>query len=295
MRLDWLEDILAVAETGSLQVAAEKRRLSQSAFSRRLRAIETGLDVTLFDRSARPTRLLPHVQEQTERMRDLAAGLRDLTVSLRDMERTRRRRLVLAAQHAITTATAPLLVERLASLDLEIRLRSANREECLALLMTREVDVALVYDVAGEAPLLGVEFMERVRIGDERLIPVCASGAMERLNAGFGRGELPVIAYPGEMFMGAVQRRLVFPALSRFIRPSICMETELTLAALQFARTGFGVAWIPRSLVTEDLARETMRELSNRLPAIDMELLATRLRGSSSRVSGAVWEEITRN
>ncbi|MGB3147248.1 MAG: LysR family transcriptional regulator, partial [Paracoccaceae bacterium] len=35
MRLEWLEDILAIAETGSFAVAAERRHRTQSAFSRR--------------------------------------------------------------------------------------------------------------------------------------------------------------------------------------------------------------------------------------------------------------------
>ena len=37
MRLEWIEDILAVLDTGSLARAAEKRLLTQSAFTRRVR------------------------------------------------------------------------------------------------------------------------------------------------------------------------------------------------------------------------------------------------------------------
>ena len=40
MRLEWLEDILAIAQTGSFSGAAERRNLTQSAFSRRIRQIE---------------------------------------------------------------------------------------------------------------------------------------------------------------------------------------------------------------------------------------------------------------
>lgn len=40
MCLEWLEDILGVAETGSFSEAAERRHLTQSAFSRRIRNIE---------------------------------------------------------------------------------------------------------------------------------------------------------------------------------------------------------------------------------------------------------------
>lgn len=40
MRLEWPDDILAVAETGSFSEAAERRHLTQSAFSRRIGSIE---------------------------------------------------------------------------------------------------------------------------------------------------------------------------------------------------------------------------------------------------------------
>ena len=59
MRLEWLEDILAVADAGSLSVAAERRRLTQSAFSRRMQFIEQALGGQLFDLS------LIHISEPT--------------------------------------------------------------------------------------------------------------------------------------------------------------------------------------------------------------------------------------
>ncbi|MEM8665677.1 MAG: LysR family transcriptional regulator, partial [Pseudomonadota bacterium] len=43
MRLEWLDDILAIADLGSLKAAAERRHLSQPAFSRRLKLIEESL------------------------------------------------------------------------------------------------------------------------------------------------------------------------------------------------------------------------------------------------------------
>ncbi|MCB2102451.1 MAG: LysR family transcriptional regulator, partial [Rhodobacterales bacterium] len=37
MELSWLEDFVALAETGSFSRAAERRNLTQPAFSRRIR------------------------------------------------------------------------------------------------------------------------------------------------------------------------------------------------------------------------------------------------------------------
>ncbi|RCW78446.1 helix-turn-helix domain-containing protein [Paracoccus lutimaris] len=78
MRLEWLDDILAVADTGSMIRAAERRFLTQSAFSRRLRMIEEQLGVELFDRSRKPAELRRSVLERCDEMRGLARYARKL-------------------------------------------------------------------------------------------------------------------------------------------------------------------------------------------------------------------------
>lgn len=292
MRLEWLDDILAVAECGSFQAAAERRHLTQAAFSRRVRMIEESIGVILFDRTARPARLSPHAREQVERMRELSIGLRDLTAALQDNDRKRRRRLVIAAQHAIAASSTPALVASLSELDIDIRLRSANRDECLAQMMTSQADLALIYDIEGETPVAGWEFFDIVPIGKETLVPVFAADMLPALNAAFAQGELPVIAYPKDVYLGSLQSRLIFPRLTSVGRIRPRLETALTLAALQFARTGLGVAWIPRNLIIEDIRSGTLVDLSATLPVLEMRLIAARLKRSGSTAASAAWSRL---
>jgi LysR family transcriptional regulator, hypochlorite-specific transcription factor HypT len=292
MRLEWLDDILAVAECGSFQAAAERRRLTQAAFSRRVRTIEDSIGVVLFDRSARPARLSPHALEQVERMRELSIGLRDLTAALQDNDRRRRKRLVIAAQHAIAASSTPAVVASLSELDFDIRLRSANRDECLAQMMTNQTDLALIYDLEGETPVAGWEFFDVVPIGKEALVPVFAAEMLPALNAAFAKGELPVIAYPKDVYLGSLQSRLIFPKLTSVGRIRPRLETALTLAALQFARTGLGVAWIPRNLASGDIRLGTLIDLSATLPVLELRLIAARLKRSGSTTTSAAWGKL---
>lgn len=293
MRLEWIDDILAVAEHGSFQAACEKRNVSQPAFSRRIRQIEQALGVPLFDRATRPARLSPHVLDQLDRMRDLSAGMRDLTVALRDAEGRRRRRIVIASQHAIAATSTPEIIGRFADLDIDTRLRSANRDDCLAQIMTRRADIAFIHDVAGAQEIPGAEFLDIVQIGTETLIPVFARDSLDTLNAAYARGELPVIAYPADVFLGQVQRRLIFPRLTRVGRVRPRLETALTLAALEFARTGFAVAWIPEPLARADIKVDRLVNLSTTLPSLSMTLIAARLNDATSPILADVWERIT--
>ena len=59
MDLKWLEDFISLAETHSFSRSAELRHVTQPAFSRRIRSLESWLGVDLIDRTAYPTRLTP--------------------------------------------------------------------------------------------------------------------------------------------------------------------------------------------------------------------------------------------
>jgi DNA-binding transcriptional LysR family regulator len=292
MRLEWIEDILAVAEHGSFQAACEKRHVSQPAFSRRIRQIEQALGATLFDRTARPARLSPHVQGQIDRMRELSAGLRDLGAALRDGRSSAHRRVVIASQHAIAATWTPDIIRRYADLDIDTRLRTANRDECLAQIMTRRADIALIHDVADAQEIPGSDFLDIKPIGAETLIPVFAGDRLASLKDFDAHGELPVIAYPSDVFLGQVQRRIIFPRLARTGRIRTRLETALTVAALEFARTGLGVAWIPEYLAAADIERGRLVNLSATLPAISMTVIAARLSDARSPIVDPVWARI---
>ena len=116
MRLEWLEDILAVMETGSQSQAAKQRLLTQPAFSRRIRVIEEYIGVDLFDRTHKPARLSNTFLEQRDNIQELVTSLRELLYELKRKDRETQNRIVIASQHAITTSVAPGLIKRLSVL-----------------------------------------------------------------------------------------------------------------------------------------------------------------------------------
>ena len=59
MEIKWLEDFVSLANTRSFSRSAVERRVTQSAFSRRIQQLEQWLGVPLVDRSTYPTTLTP--------------------------------------------------------------------------------------------------------------------------------------------------------------------------------------------------------------------------------------------
>ena len=291
MRLEWIEDILAVAETGSLIRAADRRCLTQSAFSRRIRTIETQLGVELFDRTRKPVEPHAAVLGQAQEMRDLAIRLRRLAGALREPPQAQRR-VVIASQHAITTAIAPPLIRRIAAAqDLGIRLRSANRDECYTMLLTRQAEIMMFYETDRQALAMESSFVERHLLGADRLVPVFSAQLLPELEAELARGELSVVSYPGDVFFGRVLRDDLWSRLDGLtLRPRA--ETALTLAALQLAATGVALAWVPETLARGQILAGQVVDLGARLGTQPLRLAMARLRTARSNDAEQVWQAL---
>lgn len=291
MRLEWLEDLLAVAETGSFSEAAERRHLTQSAFLRRIR-IEDYVGVELFDRTRKPVQLQRTTIDQRDQILKTVRTLRQLVEDLKRGGRRSENRIVLASQHALTTSRTPDLVQRIQARqgDIHVRLRSANLDECFGLLLARQADVAIVYRLDGEEHPIEADYIETLGIGDERLIPVYARAGAERLTARRDAGELPIIAYPDDVFLGTVMNRRILPGLGADLQAVPKVETALTLAALELASVGVGVAWVPASLARERIVQGGLADLTAVFPHCGLTITAIRLRGQKRGAEAVVWE-----
>lgn len=294
MRLEWIEDILAVLKTGSFKQAAEQRCLSQSAFSRRIKTIEDYVGVSLIDRTRKPAQLNVTLHDEQARLEQLATEMRNLLYELRQRERRAKRRVVIIGQHATIIAVAPELIKKMTSdIEVEIELRSANRDECFFALATNQADLALVYRFQNEELPLKGYLMEEVNMREERIIPVFATKGAEYLCAVHDKMEVAIVTYPADVFFGQVLNREIFPMLPPGIYLRRKAETALTLAALQLALEGVGVAWVPESLAAKELARGGLADVSGTLMQSRLLLTAVRIHGRHSSAIADVWEVIT--
>ena len=294
MRLEWLEDILAVAQTGSFVEAAERRHLTQSAFSRRIKTIEDHVGVPLFDRTRKPVQLLRHTEAQREQIALLARLLRQLDVDLRRGDRSAENTVVMSSQHSLTASLTPSIIKdiNLHHKDIYIRLRSANLADCFAQLLSQQADILIVYRLPETAhPILGA-YIESTTIGADRLVPVIAPAALPGLVAKGAGGEMPYIAYPTNVFLGQVLESHILPRLRPVVDAFPRAETALTLASIEMATMGIGVAWVPASLARDRIAAGKLVDLSDSLPGCDLEVTAVRLVGKPGPVEGAVWQRL---
>ena len=205
----WLEDLVALAEAGSLTRAAALRNVTQPAFTRRIQQIEQWLGIPVIDRSVKPARVSPAILRKLEDVRALTGELRQLRRDLVDWE-TSQRRVSIASQHSLSAGLLPRFIARLQlqKPSLAIRLRSANREDCHTLLMTRQSSMLVIYEVEGLPIAPNETLIERRVIGHDKLCPVASPHRRDLIAAPDNdAGRIPIIGYPPDVFFGNVFSR----------------------------------------------------------------------------------------
>ncbi len=296
MRLEWLEDILAVVDTGSFHSAAEVRFLTPSAFTRRIRLIEQRLGCELFDRSRKPIVLNRHARDNLPQVRDAVATLQDIKRLLSDPGADRTQRITMMCQHTLTASLAPTLVEFISKhVQNNMRIRSGTKNECQLELIKQQVDLALVYESIDEPPGIDDQFCESLQLGQEEFVPVVNTSANEALAAQIADQHFPIIAYPRSIFLGQAQHR----AIARHGDPefvfSTVVESGLGLAVAEFVRRGIGVGWLPVSLIASDLRSGELVNLADTLPSFALDIKLLRLSREQTSLADDLWQLLQSN
>lgn len=293
MRLDWIEDILKVLETGSFNAAAEARFLTPSAFTRRIRSIEEALGCELFDRSKKPVKLLPHAQELEQEMRAAGKQLKRLRTALSDPTGETQNRIVLMCQHALTASVAPGLVSTLSRhTPFNVRVRSGTKSECHLMLLRREVDLALVYETEEGRSQPELLYCDKLFLRHEQFLPVANLAENPNLADQICAKTIPIIVYPSSIYLGELLRFQIFPSIDPGLELQTVVETGLTLAVVEFVRQGLGVGWLPYSVVSRDLENGNLTRLDHLLPSSAMEVNVLRLKESSHKRIDQCWDLI---
>jgi DNA-binding transcriptional LysR family regulator len=220
--------------------------------------------------------------------------LRQLIVDLRRGDRETSNRIVIASQHSLTTSLAPRIIQGIQQQGeaIYVRLRSANLDECFGLLLSRQVDLIIVYSAPDLAEELSGEYLESLDIGPDRLIPVLRPDLAMALGTGTAKAEIPIVAYPKDVFFGRIMADRILPLIDPSCVALPKAETALTIAALEMAAAGVAVAWVPDSLARIGIAQGRVCDLSDRLPSCDLTVRAVRLRGTHGLAEEVIWGHI---
>lgn len=297
MNLSWLEDFQALAESGNFSRAAEQRHMTQPAFGRRIKALEAWLGTPLFDRSGHPVTLT----EAGEWLRGAAQQLLQRVARLPDEARAvadgSASTLRFAATHALSLNFLPAWLRGLEARTTvgPIQLVSDVAAHCEAQLQHGRVQFLLCHAHERAPSGLDPAVFASCEVGRDALLPVAAPDAQGRprieLDAVPRRGaklRVPLLAYSAESGLGRVLRSLHGAALES-LGVEVVFTAHLATVLRSLALEGRGLAFLPASLVREDLDAGRLVAAAGARWSIALSVRLYRPRGALSPVAEEFW------
>jgi DNA-binding transcriptional LysR family regulator len=229
--LDGIEALLALEHTGTVSEGATRLRLTQSAVSKRIKALETALGYPVVERDGRRLRLTSAGAAFLRRAKPLLADLRGLT---RPSEPSPAQTLSLGLADSIASSWGPRLLKRsLAGRD-DLRLDVHVHRSLLVLERVRlgQYDMGLI---AGQPQGKGLVWTPIV------VEPMVLVGRLERRDAA---APIFTIEMASATWRDIGRRVLKHPRL----QSAQWTFVESFAAAAQMARAGFGRALVPAGI-----------------------------------------------
>jgi DNA-binding transcriptional LysR family regulator len=291
MNLTWLDDFLALAASGNFSRAAEDRHMTQPAFSRRIRALEEWLGVVLFDRSTHPATLTETGEWFRAVAQDILARVARVPDEARAVSDASSATLRIASTHALSFTFLPGWLRSLESRTTlgPVQLVSDVLQQCEALMQQGRVQFLLCHWHELVAGRLDPAQHRSLRVGRDRLLPVCAPGPEGQPRHPLQpKGRVPILAYSAESGIGRVVRAMRGAALEQ-LNAEFVFTAHLASVLKTMALDGRGVAWLPESLVADELQARRLVAAGNDDWAVEVEVRLFRSQATLPRAAEAFW------
>jgi LysR family transcriptional regulator, hypochlorite-specific transcription factor HypT len=295
-----LEDLAALAETGSLSRAAALRHVTHPAFGRRIRQLEAWAQAALVDRSRSPVSLTPAGKTLLEASAPLLAALARTRRHLRahgDQPAGSDTVRVGTGRTLARTLVARWLAQQRKALNhAHVSVVTRSMAEVAALFESGEVDLLCCYEHPSLSLALSPSRFRSVTLAQDRLVPVTGCTAQGQARHALGD-----------------RRRIDFAptlALSRLVRDHLDARVSATPAAVwaaeqatlvsdsadaiqAFVRLGLGYAWLPWSLVADDCKQGVMAPIGGPEDRIAFDVRLYRPRPKQTATLEALWLSAT--
>jgi DNA-binding transcriptional LysR family regulator len=298
--LNALKDFLVLCQVKSFSRAAERCHVSVSGLSRRIQGLESWLGSPVFERSNVMLELTDAGHQLQSVATQVVFALEGLKKSVRTAADVREQQIRFAAPHIMSAIFFPEWIPRLHTQFSGARfsVMSENLPACFAALHEEEADFVVflcdednaVFERAGLR--LQREHYLSATLGAESLIPVSGPDAAGRpLFALEGSAqEISFLGYSDACSLGwavdqALTRRSALPLVRHH-------ESSLADGLRSMALSGMGMAWLPESMVSNELLTRRLVRAGNAQLDINLRVLIMRRQEPLGEQAEAFWRAI---
>lgn len=300
MELNWLEDFISLANTGSFSKAAEQRNISQSAFSRRIHALEDWLGATLVDRHSHPVHL---TDAGTQFFSTANQVVRTISRTREDFgyrEQVRLRTLCMGVADHLSIHFVPDWLRKIEPFlgNRKIQLITGLKAGLgfVELLKEQTLDLLLAYGGTISKDHESGAFVS-LTLGEDTLVPVCAPGLLDDDVYRFptrADKPLPYIGYmPASSMANLINKESNRRKHPIHLHPLIETGAAETIKAL--ALRGFGAAWLPRMAIVDELEQGKLCELAGENHQIPFTIKLFRYSANTRAEVVTLWERLRKS
>jgi len=297
MNFLWLNDFKALAASGSFSRAADERNVTQPAFSRRVRALEEWLGVELFDRRSQPAKLTVTGEWFSDIADELLERVGALPGEAQAVSEAHSATLRIASTHALSFTFLPRWLRTLETRTTvgPVQLMSDVLQRCEALMQQGKVQFVLCHAHPMSKGGLQSDPYVSALVGKDVLVPVCSAdsnGAPLFTLESKKDITVPLLQYSTDSGIGRITRAVLGQQLA-LLKTQVVVTAHLASVLRTMSLDGRGVAWLPWTLVEEDLAagRLVKASLDDRFD-IPTEIRLYRSTVPAGKAGEAFWDAV---
>ncbi|MBL6945572.1 MAG: LysR family transcriptional regulator [Rhodospirillales bacterium] len=289
-----IEDFLSLARTKSFSKSAQERHITQSGFSRRIKALENWLGTSLVDRSTYPTTLTKDGVFFFETAWETLHSIYQLREDFQNRRKEEEYILAVSAVHTLALTFFPRWLKNteLSLGPISTRLAADNMHDCVDALVRGDSDFLFCYWHPNEIFDIDPERFEYVEIGSEQLIPVSIPderGKPKFHLPGNRKSPIPHLVYASDAFLGKLVGHLLeMSSVPCFLKTYY--ENSLAEALKTAAIEGLGLAWLPESAIRTELDTNKLVRSGDPRWDIDLTVRVYRSRSSEKPKAAEVWK-----
>ncbi|MFD2262166.1 LysR family transcriptional regulator [Lacibacterium aquatile] len=262
MNVRWLQDFLAVAETGNFTRAAALRNTSQAAFSRRVQSLEAWVGAPLIDRSFFPTRLTKEGEQFRHHASEILRQLSDARAEVSGEAGARADHIRIGIPFALATTRLPgWWADWTATRKVTASLLVGNIHDLATDIVSGNMDLMMCFHNAQEPVHLDPERFERVQIATDALSPYVRRDLFVEGGytwPGHPAKPLPLLMYSRGIYFARLVDAILESAPAS-LHGNRVLECDMTDVLREMALSGYGVAWLPESSIRGDAADKLVR------------------------------------
>lgn len=286
LEVRWIEDILSLEREKSISKAAEKRFVSQSAFTRRIQHIEHLLGVEIIERNNHKQiefteigRLLLSMSKKVDKQ------ISETIQLIQNLKVEQEHTLRIGVAHSLASSFLLNFLQRLPQIkDAKIEIIAVNIGEGLSLLKQASCNFMVCYADNKSNGLIKEDILSSIKIADTQIVPVILSTALTQADIELTT-HFPLLAYSKNAYL----RKLVDRRIAQQLDYKILYETDNANDLKDMVLKGLGVAWLPLLTIEQEVASGVLTILGDGQFTLTQEIDIYRNRFDDNPLVDAIW------